>query len=497
MKSNLKESNTIQALWIGLGSLASFGFTLISSAVLSRYLDKADYGTYKQVMYLYNTLLFVFTLGLPKAYSYFLAKNEIEYGKSIVDKINRAFIVMGLFFSLVLFFGAPVFAQILNNKDLIVPLRLFSLTPAALLPTMGLDSIMAVYKKTLYSALYVISTRILMLVFVILPIILYKSDVNIAILGFTVSSIISLFIAVYVRRMPYKNILSKRTEISYKEIFTFSLPLMVASFGAIAIKAADQFFVSRYFGNEVFADFANGSLELPIVGMVLGAGATVLLPVFSKFMNSHDVELQEIIYLWQRSLIKSAKILYPMVIYCIFFAPLIMVFLYGEQYETSAVYFRIMLIVNLFTVAQYYPVIIALGATQYYAKIHLWLAAIIWTVEFLVVQFIPSPVYITIASVLFHILKIYIMSNFIAKSLSTTVINLFPIKVLTKILLSALIPAALSLSMIRFYISYDSLIIDIVISLSIFCVLILPIGKLLKVNYIEVVDPIIKSITKK
>lgn len=497
MKGNLKESNTIQALWIGLGSLASFGFTLVSSAVLSRYLDKANYGTYKQVMYLYNTLLFVFTLGLPKAYSYFLAKNDIEFGKSIVDKINRAFIVMGLVFSLVLFMGAPVFAQILNNKDLVVPLRLFSLTPAALLPTMGLDSIMAVYKRTLYSAMYVISTRILMMLCVILPIILYKSEVNVAVLGFTISSIISLFIAVYVRSIPYKNVSSKKSAISYKEIFAFSLPLMVASFGAIAIKAADQFFVSRYFGNEVFADFANGSLELPIVGMVLGAGATVLLPVFSKFMNSHDVESQEIISLWQRSLIKSAKILYPMVIYCIFFAPLIMVFLYGDQYETSAIYFRIMLIVNLFTVAQYYPVIIALGATQYYAKIHLWLAAGIWFFEFLIVQFVPSPVFITIASVLFHLLKIYIMSNFIAKSLSTKLMNLFPIKELTRILLSALIPAALSLFVLRFGFNYDSPVISIIISLTIFIVMILPIGKLLKVNYIEVIDPIIKSVIRK
>ena len=54
-------SNTVQAFWIALGSLFSFGFAIVSSMILSRYFPKEDYGTYKQVLYVYTTLLTVFT----------------------------------------------------------------------------------------------------------------------------------------------------------------------------------------------------------------------------------------------------------------------------------------------------------------------------------------------------------------------------------------------------------------------------------------------------
>lgn len=64
------DSNTLQAFWIAIGSLFAFGFGIVSSMILSRYFPKEDYGTYKQVIYVYTTLLTVFTLGLPKAFSY-------------------------------------------------------------------------------------------------------------------------------------------------------------------------------------------------------------------------------------------------------------------------------------------------------------------------------------------------------------------------------------------------------------------------------------------
>ena len=87
-------TNTSQAMWIAIGSLCSFLFAIVSSAILSRYLAKDAYGTYKQVMYVYTTLLSVFTLGLPLAYSYFLPRVSIAEGKSLVDKINAVCIVL-------------------------------------------------------------------------------------------------------------------------------------------------------------------------------------------------------------------------------------------------------------------------------------------------------------------------------------------------------------------------------------------------------------------
>ena len=147
-----KTNNTKQATWVALGSLFSFGFGIVSSMILSRYFDKGDYGTYKQVLFVYNTLLVVFTLGLPRAYSYFLPRVANEEAKSLIQKINTLFFLLGGVFSFLLFVGSSIIADLMNNENLEFALRIFSLVPLFMLPTMGLEAILATYKKTQFLA---------------------------------------------------------------------------------------------------------------------------------------------------------------------------------------------------------------------------------------------------------------------------------------------------------------------------------------------------------
>ena len=99
LKSNLLKqspkmeatSNSRQALWVGIGQFFSFTIGIVSPMILSRYFGKGDYGTYKQVMYVYNTLLTVFAFGLPRAYSYFIPRVSLSESKSIIKKITILF----------------------------------------------------------------------------------------------------------------------------------------------------------------------------------------------------------------------------------------------------------------------------------------------------------------------------------------------------------------------------------------------------------------------
>lgn len=482
----------MQALWVGIGNLASFAFTLISSAILSRYMDKADYGTYKQVMYVYNTLLMVFTLGLPKAYSYFLPKNDIKYGNGIVSKINSMFFMLGLSFSLILFFGADIIGVILNNSELPTAIRYFSIAPAFILPAMGIEGIMSVYRRTIVNTIYILATRFIMLLFVALPVIAYKAEANIAVIGFSISSIVSFIIAIYVKRIPFRGIQGEKTSLSYKEILRFSVPLAVASFGGIAIKAADQFFISRYFGSEIFADFANGAIELPFVGMVLGATATVLLPVFTKQISSNDKDgRNQIAALWSRATEKSAMILYPLVTYCLFFATEIMVFLYGAQYEQSGVYFRIMLLVNFFTVAPYYPIIIAYGKTDYYARVHLVFAALIWLVDFLIVHFVNNPTSIAYSSIAFHILKIIVMALYISKLTGCKITQMIPVKNLICLMIIC-VGVSATVKTVFNLITIDSMMLYLIVTFTVYFPIAIIISQLFRIDYKNIILPIIK-----
>lgn len=489
-------SNTAQAMWIGIGSLFSFLFSIVSAAILSRYLTKDAYGTYKQVMYVYTTLLSVFTLGLPLAYSYFLPRVSMGEGRMLANKLNRVFFVLGGVFALVLFFGADIIADILKNPSLAKNIRIFSPAPIFMLPTMGLQGIMATYKRTIWNAIYTVATRILMLLCVAMPVALYKADCETAIWGFTISSFISLIIAMWIMNIPFRGVKSERSSISYKEIFNYSIPLMAAGLFGVAIKAADQFFVSRYFGQEVFADFANGSLELPFVGMVLSAGATVLLPAFSRMISQGD-STEEIVALWKRTAVKSALILYPLVAFFLFFASDTMTFIYGDKYATSAIFFRIMLCVNFFTVIPFYPIILALGKTKEYAKMHMINFFMVWILEYLAVITLNSAFAITAVSVLCHIVKIMMMMGVVSSAIKVPLVKLFPIKDLLTLFFSCAVTGFFSWLIIQVLPFAHIKLIALAVGFVLFAVLTYLVSKPLKIDYLDVVRPILNKFIKK
>lgn len=493
--SKQSTSNTAQAMWIGIGSLFSFLFAIVSSAILSRYLTKTEYGTYKQVLYVYTTLQSVFTLGLPLAYSFFLPRVSKGEGKTLTRRLEIAFLALGSVFSLVLFFGADTIAEILKNPNLGINIKIFSPTPVLVLPTMGLQGILATYKKTIWNAIYIVATRILMVIFVALPVAFYRADCQTAVLGFVIASFISLIVAMWVKNIPYKGVKKEPCSIRYNEIFRYSTPLMIAGLYGIGAKAADQFFISRYYGQEVFADFANGSLELPFVSMVLSAGATVLLPVFSEMVSNKEAS-NKIVELWTRTSVKSALILYPLIVFFWFFASDTLTFLYGDKFLASAIYFRIMLVVNFFTVVPFYPIMLALDKTKEYARIHLVIFIAVWLLEYWSVITINSPYAITAISVLCNLAKLLLMFNVVRKTLEQPMTSMLPIGKLIKIFVSCISMGFVSWYAIGLSPFAHIKILSIGVGFFLFIGLTLLISKPLKLDYFDVVRPVLSKYIK-
>jgi len=491
----INTSNTQQAFWVGIGSLFSFGFTLASSMILSRYFDKGDYGTYKQVLYVYGTLLTVFTLGLPKAFSYYLPRVPLNEAKNLISKITNLFYLLGGIFSVLLFFFSPQIASFLKNPDLNLSIKIFSPVPFLMLPTMGLESILATYRKTQFITIYTISTRVFTLLCVVLPVIIFKGTYIHAIIGFVVASILSFALAIYFKFMPVRHEANDKCNISYTEIFKFSLPLLYASLWGMLIGSADQFFISRYFGNEVFADFSNGSLELPFVGMVVGAGATVLGPLFSRQIHEKADIKKVILPLWISVFEKTAKIIYPLVLYFWFFADIVMILLYGAQYENSGIYFRIKLIVNFFTLIAYGPLVIAIGATKFYANVHMYGAILLIALEYVSIITINSPYMITTISVICQIGRIFVLLIFLSKYFNVRLIDLFPIKLIVKIVFLSVI----LLILIRYFFAtmfrLEGILL-IVVTFVVYIVFYLGWSHIAKIDNISIIRPLISKLRK-
>ena len=486
-------NKTKQASWIAVGSLFSFGFGIVSSMILSRYFDKADYGTYKQVLYVYNTLLSVFTLGLPKAYSYFLPRVDNNQAKSLIKKLTNLFFLLGSIFSILLFAGATIIARWMNNPDLALALRIFSIVPILLLPTMGLEGILSTYQRTKFMALYTVLTRTFMLMCVALPVMFFNVGYIGAIIGFVVSSAISCALALYLKYLPVRNEGDEQSSISIREIFRFSLPILYASLWGTIIHSADQFFVSRYFGREVFAEFANGSTELPFVGMILGACSAVLSPIFSRMSHERVDPKKEVFPIWMSVFEKTAKLTYPIVLFCWFFADSLMTVLYGGKYEVSHQYFRIKLLTYFFTLIVYAPLLINIGKVKYYARVHMWTAIVVVVLEYISVITVKSPYAISIVSMLCQFGKAIALLWAVSRYFGTHLYELFPIKLILKIILPSISFLLLERWVMAQLLENASPLLFFTIGLLVYVVVYYIYSVIIKLDYLSIVKPLFKK----
>ncbi len=438
------KDNTIQALWIVMGSVATLAISLLSVAILSRYFSKEEYGTYRQIIYVYNTLTIVFTAGLPNVFSYYLPRYTLAEGKEIVFRISRVLFFTGLMFSAFLFIFSGMIADLLRNPELSRGLKYFSPVPALLLPTLGIEGIFSTYQKTPYIALFNVISKLLMLLLVVLPVILISRDYLTAVLGWIVASAVILGLTLYFKGIPFRGVAMEKPALTLREVLRFSLPLVAASIAGVTYSAANQFYVSRYFGPAVFAEFTNGFFEIPLVGMITGATSNVLMPLFSRLVHEKS-EVSRITDLWRSALEKSAVLIYPTVIFFLFFARELVVLVYSDAYAVSAKYFLVAMSLNFFNIIIFAPLLISLGETRFYAWMNYGQMVAIWVVDYLLVLFFASPLYLAIASVAINVIGIALSIWYSARRIGVPFFDLFPVSRFMVIAIHSL----LCLSLIR------------------------------------------------
>jgi len=486
-------NNTFQTFWVGLGSLSTFLLSIISAAILSRYFDKIEYGTYRQILYVYNTLLVVFAAGLPRVFAYFLPRFPLEQGKDIVWKVSKMLFLLGMVFSIILFSFSGIIAQLLKNSELEIGLKYFSPIPMLLLPTLGIEGIFSAYKKAIYIAIYNLTTRILMLFFIVMPVIIFQGTYLNAIYGWLIVSIISFGIALYFKGIPFKKSSIKKSQLSFKTIFSYSLPLVMASIAGVAIISADQFYISRYFGPETFAEFANGFIDLPFVTMITGAVAVVLMPVFSKVFFENG-NINELIATWRSSIRKSALLIYPLVIFFISYAYEIMIILYSSKYAVSSKYFQINMVLNFFNTLVFAPFFLSIGKTKLYSLVHLVFAIIIWVSHFFIIVLFNEPVWIAVNSVVIRIILIITFIYLASRIMQLKITEFLPLITIGRILLQTTLLVCVTKIIQYYFLETTSIFLQVAITFTIYIGLLVATSSIFQLNYLQVLRPLLRRL---
>lgn len=479
-----------------MGKLSSFLLAIGSAAILSRYFGKEEYGTYRQVLYVYTTLLVVFSAGLPKVYAYFLPKSEVQEGKIIANKINKLLFILGFLFSVFIYISSDSIALLLNNAKLAHGLKIFSPVPFFLLPTLGLQGILPTYKKSLELAIYLVISKVISLSLILLPVFTYEVSFEAALYGWNLAGIVSLLIALWFKNLPFKTVEKAPTTLSYKSIFQYSIPIVIASLAGVAMRSADQFFISRYFGTEIFAEYVNGFVQIPFVNMITAATAVVMMPYLTKLLHNNE-SLETIFSVWERTLVKSAILTYPIVAFIILNAKPVILILYSDKYINSSAYFQIAQCINFFNVILFAPLLLSMGKSKIYANLHIVFAILAWIGQYILVLTVNTPMSIAIFSIANNVLLVFVALFYASRILKVSIFRLFPVLQLGKLSIHTLSCSFMSNYFIE-YLFYDyHMIVKLTLSGLLFVIVLILTAKLFKVDYLSIFIPFIKKLLKR
>lgn len=482
-----KSSNFMQALWLGVSNASSMLVSLISVAILSRYFDKAEYGTYKQIMFIYSTLLTVFQAGLPSVFSYFLPKYSHKEGKYIVSKINSALFILGALLSLSLFLLSEPISVFMNNPELSRGLKLFSPFPLFVLPTLGIEGIYIVNRNTRFIAAYNTVTRLIMLAFITLPVIFISNRYETAVLGWGVASLFAFLIALRYKTKPYADVKETvRVDGLFKRVTAYSLPILGSACVLLLYNSINQVFISRYFGAESFADYSNGYMPLPFISILVNPIRNMFIPLFSKAKSENT--LDSTVDSFNRAIKELGLLIIPACIFSFIYARDIMVFIFGAQYESSYVFFRLAILYNIIEILPFQIPLSGMGKTKPLMVFDIAATIVLIGTNILLVQYdISTPFIIALSFTIMQILlRCIVPLIYTYQSGKIRILKRYTLLSLTAIFINCTAAGFVSYCITRITAQYTaSPILTLLIAGCLFYALLLLSGKFLKIDYMS------------
>lgn len=408
--------------------------------VASRYLSLHDYATFRQTFLPYEIMVPILMLGIPATIHYLLPRREDKLNLIFQSILMMTFTSL-LFSSFLIFGGIALLADWFHNPDLLTSLKWLIIYPFFQIPITLLSAIFIFEGKTKFIGIFSSTFAIIFAVLAVSLTILNKNYMDIVLLKIflpILSSTLLLFYIFKLLKSPIniKQLFSPEKLIS---ILRVSMPFGLASMLGVLSLQIDKILVSTLATTEEFAIYINGAMEIPLIGILTGSIASVLLGEMSK--NIKENKLDMALSLFKISATKTALILFPIMVYLLFNAKELMILLYSEKYTLSALPFTIYLLLLPIRIVVFGSVLIAMGKSKvilYRSLAELPLNIILSILMFKLFGYLGIAIATVIVTYLWSVP--YNLKE-ISKGFAVKVRTLFDLKNLTKIMFISLIAA--------------------------------------------------------
>ena len=349
-------SRPAKALVLASGGFLTRCVGLISAAVLSRVFDLEQYGTYRQVFLAIDVVMPLLVLGMPQSLYYFLPGEEEAPRRVLCENLLLLFAGGGIFTAFLALGGNQVLARSFSNPQLTTALLVFAAYPLFAMPRKSVSACLMARDRPTEVALFNVGSKVLVVAAVLTAALVYRSVVAV-LLGMLFAVALNLLGALGLMFKACPGPTWKPTLSGVKAQLKFAIPLGIG--GVVGGLAAQfgQVVVSAMCTTDEYAIYANGAVQVPMIGMIAGSVTAVITPDLARHWKGG--EKAQLLRLWQSALIKCSALLIPIMVFLMITAEDVMQVVFSAKYAQSALPFRILLLLVPLRGASYTAVFLA------------------------------------------------------------------------------------------------------------------------------------------
>lgn len=357
-------SMSTQAFWIMLAKTLAFGFSLALPLLLVRRLSQNDFGVYKQIFLLVGTAFSLLPLGVGMSAYYFLPR-EPERQPQVVFNIILFHLLVSALFLAALVLRPSLLAALFNSDKVEVYAPLVGLVVMTWVVSSLLEIFTIARQELRLSTALVILSQLTKAALMLGAVFLFGT-VRALLYAALLQGVLQSAALFFYLRSRFGLFWRGFDSALWRAQLAYALPFGIASMLYRSQMELDNYYVSHQFDPAVYAIYAVGCFELPLLGLLADSVSWVTIPRVSLLQK--EGARREIVELLARVTRKLALVLFPVYFLLLAVGREFVTFLFTERYAESwpIFAFNLTLVPLLLITSVYDPVMRAYAEHRYF-----------------------------------------------------------------------------------------------------------------------------------
>jgi len=343
-----EESIFKPALLLMVGRTLAFAATFFIPVALVRIFTPEQFGTYKQLFLVFSTAFLISQLGMATTLYYFLPQAPQHAGKYVANSL--LFLAgVGICCLGIVTGGAQLIARWLSNAQLAAYLPWIGIYTFCMTLSAPLEIVMISRRRYSWAATSYALSDLARAAALILPVLLFRQMEGL-LMGAVAVALARVVVMVVCFRREFRGGLTP-DRILLKQQLAYALPFSAAVLVEILQASIPQYVVSSMFNPAIFAIFAVGCLQIPLVDVAASPTSDVMMVRMQELLTAG--RMSAVLEVWRDTTSKLALLFFPLAAFAIFSSREIIVLLFTRKYLGSVPIFGIwsaMIVLSAFQV---------------------------------------------------------------------------------------------------------------------------------------------------